>query len=53
MSIRMYLDDINQSWVSLDMETKIISANSYIRDLQVGVSISNAVDYWKSLKVIP
>ncbi len=45
-STRLFLDDINQSYVTIHLDTNLISANSYIRDLDVGDAISCVLEYW-------
>ena len=48
---RIYLDDINQCWSSLDTKTGIIRSNSYENDLinqlsEVSETSGIAQEYW-------
>lgn len=53
MSKRIFLDDIEQVWVSLDTKTNMMAMNNYNRDLiymmtNVLKAGGHAKEYWRS-----
>lgn len=57
MSKRIFLDDINQAWVSIDLITGLILSNDYNRDLYGRGEFSldamyHAKQYWKGMRLI-